>query len=167
MTTLVLTVIGDDRAGLVSSLSGVIARHHGNWTTSQLAELAGKFAGIVLVEVDEQNAGALAEALEPLKGLLDVTVHQGNASAPAGDPLTLDLVGADRPGIVQDITSVITHAGGSIETLTSRVTEAPMAGGDLFTARAVVRVDSAHTAGLRAELEKLADTFMVDFTFDD
>ena len=49
MATLVLTVIGDDRAGLVNALADVVTAHGGNWERSQLAELAGKFAGIVLV----------------------------------------------------------------------------------------------------------------------
>ena len=49
MATLVLTLIGDDRAGLVNAVAEVVARHGGNWERSQMAELAGKFAGIVLV----------------------------------------------------------------------------------------------------------------------
>ena len=45
MATLVLTVIGDDRAGLVNALAEAVTAHGGNWERSQLAELAGKFAG--------------------------------------------------------------------------------------------------------------------------
>ena len=45
MPTFVLTVLGDDRPGLVDSLSGVVAAHHGNWERSQMARLGGKFAG--------------------------------------------------------------------------------------------------------------------------
>ena len=66
MTTLVLTVIGDDRSGLVSMLSGVIAQHGGSWERSQMARLAGKFAGIVMVSVPDDRADALIDALEPL-----------------------------------------------------------------------------------------------------
>lgn len=51
MAKLVLTAIGDDRAGLVSALSDAVAERGGNWLESQLARLAGKFAGIALVEV--------------------------------------------------------------------------------------------------------------------
>ena len=51
MTTLVLTVIGDDRAGLVKALADVVSAHDGNWEQSHLAELAGQFAGIVVVTV--------------------------------------------------------------------------------------------------------------------
>ena len=70
MPTLVLTVIGDDRAGLVNALAEAVTAHGGNWERSQLAELAGKFAGIVSVSVPDEKADELAAALRPLAGLL-------------------------------------------------------------------------------------------------
>ena len=57
---LVLTVIGADRPGLVSAVSAPVERHGGSWQQSQMARLAGEFAGIVLVSVPE----AAVEALE-------------------------------------------------------------------------------------------------------
>jgi len=47
MTTLVLTVVGADRAGLVAAVADVVTEHGGNWENSELAELAGAFAGII------------------------------------------------------------------------------------------------------------------------
>ena len=63
MPRLVLTVIGDDRSGLVRALADVVTEHGGNWEESQLAELAGKFAGIVVVSVPEARAEEFATAL--------------------------------------------------------------------------------------------------------
>ena len=45
MASLILTVIGDDRPGLVSALSTPINEHGASWERSQMARLAGKFAG--------------------------------------------------------------------------------------------------------------------------
>ena len=70
MAHLVLTVVGDDRAGLVSALAHTIAGHGGNWEQSELAELAGAFAGIVLVSVPDEQQHALTAALSELDGLL-------------------------------------------------------------------------------------------------
>lgn len=168
VTTLVLTVIGDDRSGLVARLSEVVARHGGNWTTSQMAHLAGKFAGIVLVDIAEEKVDALTADLEPLSDLLDITVQKGSMSAaPTTSHLDIEFVGTDRPGIVHDITEVINNAGGSIELLSSDVVEAPMAGGELFTANAVVFLDESAAADLKTKLEDLADELMVEFTFGD
>jgi len=44
--SVVLTLIGDDRPGLVESVSEVLAAHGANWEQSRMASLAGKFAGI-------------------------------------------------------------------------------------------------------------------------
>lgn len=48
MATFVLTVIGDDRPGLVSALSARVSARGGSWERGQLIHLAGKFAGVVL-----------------------------------------------------------------------------------------------------------------------
>ena len=64
MTTLVLTVIGDDRSGIVNALAEVAAAHDGNWERSQMAELAGAFAGIVVVTLPEQRVADFTAALE-------------------------------------------------------------------------------------------------------
>ena len=79
-TTLVLSVIGNDRAGLVKALADVIEQEGGNWERSHLSELAGKFAGIVVVTVPGERADGLRAALKPLHGLLDVAVHDATVT---------------------------------------------------------------------------------------
>lgn len=163
MATLVLTVIGDDRAGLVGALSDVVAANGGNWTTSQMSELAGKFAGIVTVEVPDEGVDALTAALRTLAGLLDVTVHPGRASEPTGQGVDLELVGNDRPGIVQEITHLLADERVSLDSFSSSVEDAPMSGGQLFRAKARLRLpEGTDTAPLSSRLEQLADELMVE-----
>lgn len=50
-TYLILTVIADDRPGLVDSLAATIGEHAGNWLESNMSQLAGKFAGILRIGV--------------------------------------------------------------------------------------------------------------------
>ena len=170
MATLVLTVIGDDRSGLVSALSGVIADHGGNWQRSQMARLAGKFAGIVLVAVPDDRAEALIAELGPLatEGLLDVTVERGADEGPAREDLTrlsLELVGADRPGIVHDISQALAAQQVSIEELHTATREAPMAGGMLFEATATLLAPpGVQLSDLQDVLEELANELMVDLS---
>jgi len=54
--SLVLTVIGPDRPGLVESLSQAIAQQEGNWLESRMARMAGQFAGILRVNIEEERA---------------------------------------------------------------------------------------------------------------
>jgi len=170
MATLVLTVIGDDRAGLVNAVAQVVARHNGNWESSQMAELAGKFAGIVLVTVPDSAAAALIADLEPLAGMLDITAQQGgpeqHVDPPGTQRFTLDLLGGDRPGIVREITDVLAAHSVNIDTLRTETRDAPMSGGRLFEAHAVVDVPTTTDIGaLRVALEKLANELMVDIDF--
>ena len=170
MPTLVLTVIGDDRAGLVNALAEVVSANGGNWERSELAELAGKFAGIVVVTVASEAADALVAALRPLSGLLDITVHEAVAepdAAPPAEVVTIELLGNDSPGIVREVSGVLARHGVSIERLTSDTVDAPMAGGRLFQARLVAPVAPGQDlAALLADLERLAAELMVDLTLD-
>lgn len=169
MANLVLTVIGDDRSGLVDALSGVIAEHGGSWERAQMTRLAGKFAGIVLVTVPDLAADGLIAALAPLsaQGLLDITAERSNAVADDGGAtrLSLHLIGSDRPGIIHDISHTLAGAGVSIETLDTLTREAPMAGGMLFEATATLLAPPMTDLGtLQGALEALANELMVDLS---
>ncbi len=167
MARLVLTVIGDDQAGLVDALSGVVASHGGNWDQSHMTQLAGKFAGIVLVTVPDRNADALVIDLGPLReqGLLDVTAELASQDEPDVEArrLTMHLVGVDHPGIVHDVSHALASHGVSIETLETATSSAPMSGETLFTADAVLALPIGVSAEAVTDvLEKLAHQLMVD-----
>ena len=170
MPRLVLTVIGDDRAGLVEALADAIGEHGGNWEQSQMAELAGQFAGIVVVTVPDGRAEALRTALEELDGLMEVSAHPGAdaTAAPASDGwphLRIDLVGTDHPGIVRDVSAVLARHGLSIESITTERRDAPMAGGQIFEAHILVRVPpGADPSDVRDDLERVASEVFVDLT---
>ena len=165
---LVLTVIGDDRVGLVEALADTVSTHGGNWEHSQMAELAGKFAGIVVVTVPADRATDLTGALRALDGLLEVSAHPGTDAAAdqrSWPQLTFDLIGNDHPGIVHEVSAVLSRHGLSIEAITTDARDAPMAGGMIFEAHVVARLPpSSDPAAVRADLEKLATELMVDIS---
>ena len=169
MASLVITVIGDDRAGLVNALSGAIARHGGNWDRSHLTELAGKFAGIVLATVAETNMDDLLVDLERIEaqGLLHITAERADTeqSPAVSHRLSLELVGQDHPGIVHEISDVLARHRVSIEELETETTPAPM-GGHLFRARASLEAPtSVDPDDLQRVLEAVAHDLMVDLDF--
>ena len=170
MATFTLTCIGDDRPGLVSALSAPIRAHGGSWERSQMARLAGKFAGVLLVEVADERAEALVAELTALKDVgLEVLLER--TDMPAEHPslrLSLELLGADHPGIVAEISAALAAQRIGIEELSTDVREAPMAGGMLFEARAVLEAPPAtSTEQLRTMLEALADELMVEIRLSD
>ncbi|HEY5762055.1 MAG TPA: ACT domain-containing protein [Rhodocyclaceae bacterium] len=161
--SLILTVIADDRPGLVGELSAAVSAHKGNWLESSLAQLAGKFAGIVRVEVDEVDAGSLQATVERLPNLRVSVTRAGTAAAPAGRRLTLELVGNDRVGIVKEVTAVLARHSVNVEKLETRTESGPMAAGMLFRAEADLTAPAALDARtLKGDLEAISHDLMVE-----
>lgn len=169
-TSLVLTILGADRPGLVDSLAQVVARHGGNWVESRMAHLAGQFAGILRVEVDAQQAEALSAALQNLSSVgLESVVHPDRAAASDSQlpVVQLSLVGQDRPGIIREISRVLATQGVNVEELHSECTNAPTTGQSLFRASAKLRLPPhVSTTALREALEKVAEDLMVDVSLE-
>jgi glycine cleavage system regulatory protein len=170
MAAFTLTCIGDDRPGLVAALSAAISSHGGSWERSQMARLEGKFAGILLVTAPDDRADALAADLAALKddGLQVVLERTDEPVEHEAVRLNLGLLGADHPGIVAEISASLAGDGIGIEELSTGLREAPMAGGMLFEARAVLQAPPGTSAdSLRATLEALADELMVDLSLSE
>ena len=167
MTRLVLTVIGQDRPGLVDRLSAAIAAADGSWQKSRMARLAGHFAGIVEVAVDADRAAALGEALKALPDLsIDVTVAKAEPTAARARVARLAFVGQDRPGLVQAISHVLARAGANVDELETHSFPSPMSGVPIFEAEAEIHLPAeVSSAALRAELEAVAKDLMVDMQF--
>ena len=164
--TLLLTVVGSDRTGLVESLADRIAAAGANWEESRMARLSGQFAGIVLVTVAEERADQLVGKLRGLDAVgLRIDVHGVDAAAPAstGDQMRVVVTGNDRPGIVRDVSRILAERRVNVEELTSSVESAPMSGGALFVATALVRLPPGMQLGdLRTALEALGNELTVD-----
>jgi glycine cleavage system regulatory protein len=170
MATFTLTCVGDDRPGLVSALAAPISAHGASWERSQMARLAGKFAGVLLLEVEQERAEALVADLTALEDIgLHVVLER--TDEPVEQPsvrLHLELIGADHPGIVAEISAALAAQRIGIEELNTDVRAAPMAGGTLFEAYAVLEAPPATSVDdLRSMLETIADELMVQIKLSD
>ncbi|MDP1607570.1 MAG: ACT domain-containing protein [Rhodocyclaceae bacterium] len=167
---LILTVIGDDRPGLVEELATAISAHDGNWLEASMAHLSGKFAGIVRVAVPAERSAALKTALTQLSGLkVSAELADAQKSAPhfptTGRRLTLNLVGHDRIGIVKEVSQVLARHAVNVEELATHTSSAPMSAEVLFHAQAeLFTAPDFDARALKAELERLSDDLMVDIT---
>jgi glycine cleavage system regulatory protein len=168
-TSLVLTVIGDDRPGLVETIARTVADHGGNWVESRMSRLGGKFAGILLVEIVAEKRDALIQALQSLSthGLRVLAEASEKHSAREFKPVRLELLGQDRPGIVRDVSRALAQRGVNVERLTTECVSAPMSGEVLFKATAELLLPAGTTLdALREGLESIANELMVDITLD-
>ena len=159
MADLVLTLLGPDRPGLVEAIADRVAAHGGNWVESRMAHLAGHFAGLLRVEVDDARIPALTAEVERLaeQGLQVLVARPGPAGG-AFRTLSLDLVGLDRPGLVRGISRLLAERGVNIEELQTDRSPAAMSGEPLFRTRARIGLPpGADLAELRQRIEELAD----------
>lgn len=171
-SSLVITVIGPDRPGLVQSLARVINEHGGNWTRSRMAHLAGQFAGMLHVQLRAEEAEKLEAALASFseQGMQVVIARdEGGTEASGEEPslrtLHLNLVGQDRRGIVREISSILASHGINVEELSTEVESAPWSGEALFKADASLAAPAdADLDRVRDDLESLAHDLMVEIS---
>lgn len=166
--TLVLTLIGLDKPGLVKAISNTAVRHGANWEASRMTRLGGRFAGLLLVTLEPARAEALRRDLEGLSELgLKVVVEQSAEVVPRHDwrTLKLDLLGTDQPGIMRKVANTLSERGINVDDLSTECTSAPMSGGDLFKMSALLACPpSVALDELQAELERVANDLMVDIS---
>ena len=169
--SLVVSIIGPDRPGIVSLVSERAQRHGANWAASRMTRLAGEFAGMVHFEVPHANADALVTALRGLEANgLQVVVARSDAVAPPASlrSVELELVGEDRIGIVSSVTRVLAERGVSIESIHTELVRSGVSGKETFRIGAHLLVPVGVSVDVvRGELEALAGEMMVDIALDE
>jgi glycine cleavage system regulatory protein len=164
----VMTLIGRDRPGLVDLLATTVTQHDGNWLESRMAHLGGHFAGILRLQVPADQQEALTGALRQLASHgLTVVCHPALPS-PTTRPATahLELIGHDRPGIIQQISKILARHRVNVESLDTDLESAPMTGEVLFRAQAELQLPvDCDLPALRTGLERIAADLMVDLRF--
>jgi len=164
-SNLVLTVIADDKPGLVESLSQVIAANSGNWLESNMSQLAGKFAGILRVSVADDRVEKLIDELNGLSSELRLVIErtEDGFSDQRSQLVELSLVGNDRPGIIMEISAAVSALGVNVERLNTECAPAPMSSDALFKAQAILEVPvDVGLDRLQDRLEQLADDLIVE-----
>lgn len=164
--SIVVTAIGSDRPGIVRQISERAQGFGANWAGSRMANLAGQFAGMVHFDVPAENADRLAAALQGLEsaGLRIVVEKTAAPAVPADRRLTwLELSGADRPGIVRDLSRRLAERGVSIEDLHTEIVDNEGGAAHVFKVKALLVVPKTlGNDALRGELAALANEMTLD-----
>ncbi|WP_320822143.1 glycine cleavage system protein R [Reinekea sp.] len=161
---LILTVMADDRPGIAERLAREIEQQQGNWLESRMATMAGKFAGIVRIELPEHNFDAAQLALQGLASEgLAIQMERGHKSTTVATEHRLEVVGNDRPGIVREVTNALANLAINVIDLHTEIEPASMSGGTLFRANIEFTLtESQSMTGVVKALEALSPDLMVD-----
>ncbi len=166
---LIITVTAADKPGLLESLARIINRHGGNWLDSRMARMGGQCAGILRVDIAGEQVDALRDELQQLASLgIRIQLTTSDEAETTSQQLYLTLVGNDRPGIVHEVSAILSSHGINVEQLETRCEPAPMSSELLFHARARLSLlPQTDIEALRADLESLADELMVELSIED
>ena len=162
---LVLTVIADDREGIVEQISQTISHHGGNWMESSMARLVGKFAGILLVEVEPAKHADLEQALGELSvhGIKIIVEQSAPSAEKEAEVSCIEIVANDRPGIVGEISALLASHSVSLISLETFCESTPMSAGMMFYAHSYLQLPSGMTGDQLTDiLESLSDDLMVE-----
>ena len=134
MNKAILSVLGQDRPGIVATITAVLARQQCNIENVSQTILQSQFAGIFVVSIPpDLSLEVLEEDLAKEMQVLDLSVqvkavHDQETTFFPGDsePFIITTEGPDRIGLVAGITEIIARYGANITNL-----QAVFKGGDV------------------------------------
>ncbi len=119
-----LTVVGRDRPGIVAMLTDALFRAGANLGEASMVRLGGSFTIMLMVESD-LDASRIRATLDPVAQSLGLNIHVDLIEARLHNHvepnLRVTVYGADRPGIVAQITSSLASRNFNILDLESDV----------------------------------------------
>lgn len=119
-----ITIVGEDKIGIVAAISRALSDHGCNLGETSMVRLGGNFSIMMMVSSGEGVTG-LEKILRPVTHDLSLHLHIDAIHAHLHDrrepDVRIRVFGADRTGIVADVTGVLARSGLHILDLNSEV----------------------------------------------
>ncbi|NOZ53507.1 MAG: amino acid-binding protein [Gammaproteobacteria bacterium] len=120
-----LTVVGKDKPGIVAKVTAALFDTGCNLGETSMIRLGGNFTMMLMVQYDENDAAALENIITPVVNELLLHCHvdaiDGRLHEHRESNVRISVYGADRTGIVSQVTNALAQAGLNIFDLTSDV----------------------------------------------
>jgi len=124
--SILLSISGKDRAGIVRDVSEVLLNAQANIEDSSMAVLRGRFTMMLIVELEGGGLRSLKAALAELEQRTSLAVQSqvlsdDEASHIPDEPdCVVTVSGADKPGIVFAVTDAMAELGVSVADVSTR-----------------------------------------------
>lgn len=167
---LVITAVGPDRVGLVEKISEFLLHEGCNIEDSKMAAFCGDFAIILLVSGEAASLERVSKSLDSLTAQTGLAFFSRKPAArvPPESALPCRLLASclDHPGVVHQLSSVLSRLGVNIESMETRTQAAAMSGTPIFQLDARLSVPArVNLHELRRELDEIARHENIDIEF--
>ena len=147
-----LTLVGKDQIGIVAKITTILYKSGCNLGEASMLRLGGNFTIMLMVSYDD-TVQSLSNLLEPVANNLQLHFHidaiDGQLHQHPTPNLRIRVYGADRIGIVAQVTTALANCGFNILDLESDV------GGDDVNPFYVMNIEGFATTGIEAVEEAL------------
>ena len=161
MKSFLISVLGDDKSGLVDGLSKIIVANNGDWIESNMSRFEGKFAGILKVNVPSSNAAKLKKELTSSTLGLQIACEETKPVDELNNVMSynIELIGQNHVGIINKLSHVLAdELEANVEELKTEIIDASMSGEQLFKAQINLHLPTSLDENLiRDKLEQIAD----------
>ncbi len=148
-----VTIVGEDQPGIVARVSQALFEGGCNLGEATMVRLGGSFTIMIMVE-HSGEPGALQAMLQGPADALGLHLHlvriEGRLHAELEPDVRITVSGADRPGIVAQVTSALAGAGLNIVSADTRVAGSPAH--PVY----IMQIDGQALRGVRALRETLS-----------
>ncbi|MBB70806.1 MAG: glycine cleavage system protein R [Legionellales bacterium] len=163
---LTISILGEDSPGILHAISELTTAHGCSIETSRMTSLQQQFGMLLLISGDwsclaklEANLPALAN-----KYKLNVDFHrtQAKENNKALLPYAVELIAAEKPGIINEITSLFSEQGINITDLRTD-TYTSVTGANMFTLSMKIYISQElQIAELREQLMLICEEYNLD-----
>ena len=164
---LVLSALGEDRPGIVNSLTHSVLEHGCNIVDSRMTVLGGEFAVLLMVEGQWNTLAKMESSISELEKQLEMTIITRRTQEKNSNknllPYIIEVVALDNPGIVQKLAEFFSKRHINIQDLVTNSYAAAHTGTPMFSVNMSVGIPSdCHIARLREEFLDYCDTLNLD-----
>ena len=171
MKSIVISVLGNDKPGLIDGLSSIVDLHNGDWVESRMSKIEGKFAGILRINAPDDNLQSLVEHLSSADLELSIVCEEVHPPAKFSrfKSYNIELIGNNHSGIIRQLSHVLTNLGANLEEMQTEIIDGSMSGEKLFKAKIHLQLPvGVNEDFVRAKLEQIANEMMVEiYSYED
>ena len=171
MHQIVISALGEDKPGIVKSLSKFVFDCGGNIAESHMSILGGEFALMMLVSGDDRTLDKIASGIDGISDSLNLTTIVKRTSSVAGDnkarPYRIEIIAMDNPGIVHEVTDFLANYDINVQELETDCYAAAHTGTPMFAPAIDVAIPVVvNIAEFRNSLNEFCDDMNLDVSLE-